>query len=443
VERRPNGTFFCRILLEDGTQSGRIDLPGATTREQAREMAKALAAAEARTKTLLVAALAARARPRGPDGRPAPVPGSVNEWWEKYIAAKDDIGEGHRRVVRGSWRKWIAPVIGRLTMSMLTPEDCERVRDRLDAAIKAKAITSGTAENVWSTLTTAMKAATNSKNRGLRVHQKPDFPVPVTSGILPPNGGRDRARPFLYPFEWLTLATCPEVPPTWRRTYAIALYIGLRPGELRVLTWDDIELEAGLVRVNKAWDPEERAVKETKTAGGHRVVPLRPEIRHLVARPRGAPGRGAVVDEPIEKGAKLLREHLRAAGVRRARLFTESATELPIDFRSLRDTYATWRALGGVEAYVLRREMGHESLETTDRYIRLAGAVKDAAIGAPFPALPIPFPEGLAAVAAGGGVSAAVSAAMPVGSFREENSLAPTAGLEPATRRLTAACSTN
>ena len=383
VERRKNGNFFARILLDDGSTSSRIDLDDARTIEEARAMAKAIQAREDRTKTLYAAALEERAHAKA--GTTMARAGTVDAWWELYIATKE-VGAGHRRIEKSSWRKWISPLIGKLAMVTLRPEDIERVRDRLDAAIKASKITSGTAENIWSTVTTAMTAATNTKDKSLRVHVPPHYPRPVHTGILPPTGGRDRARPFLYPNEWLRLSACVDVPAERRRRYALALYTGLRPGELRVLTYDDLEHEAGLVRVNKAWDIEEREVKETKTVGGHRVVPFRAEIRHLVQRPPGVGGRALVVDDTLRGAAPQLRADLRLAGVTRARLFTRSATELPIDFRALRDTYATWRAIEGAESYVLRREMGHESLETTDRYIRLASGVKDAQIGRPFPA---------------------------------------------------------
>jgi hypothetical protein len=60
----------------------------------------------------------------------------------------------------------------------------------------------------------------------------------------------------------------------------------------------------------------------------------------------------------------------------------------PVDFRSLRDSYATWSALAGVGDPVLQRRMGHASASTTDRYVKAAEAFDAAAIGAPFPALP-------------------------------------------------------
>lgn len=415
VERRRDGTFRCILTLRDGTLSGRIDLPTARTVEEARAMTLALQTAEDRDHTVYAAKLAAAT------ARTAPRALTADAWWAEYIASKP-VGEGHRRVERGAWKKWISPVLGALPMADLRPADVERVRDGLDAAVDDGRIASGTAENIWATLTTAMRSATNAKDRALRVHVPPVFARPITDGILPPRGGRDRARPWLYPSEWLALAACAEVPPEWRRVYAIALYTGLRPGELRVLTWDDVELEAGLVRVSKAWDLDARRVKETKTLRGHRVVPLQRAIAHLLVRPDGARGSDLVVDIPWQRLAPRLRGHLKLAGVRRPRLFASSSTELALDFRALRDTYATWRALDGVEAFALRREMGHESLETTDRYVKEAGTVRSAGIGRPFPA----FAEARA------GQSHTILDGRAPDDPGTRGGMAPTAGLEPA-----------
>jgi integrase len=60
----------------------------------------------------------------------------------------------------------------------------------------------------------------------------------------------------------------------------------------------------------------------------------------------------------------------------------------PIDFRSLRDSYATWHALAGIPDKRIQRRLGHASNTTTDRYIKAAEAFDVEAIGEPFPALP-------------------------------------------------------
>lgn len=43
-----------------------------------------------------------------------------------------------------------------------------------------------------------------------------------------------------------------------RALWALALYAGLRRGELLALRWDDVDLAAGILRVERAWDPRSR-----------------------------------------------------------------------------------------------------------------------------------------------------------------------------------------
>jgi integrase len=57
------------------------------------------------------------------------------------------------------------------------------------------------------------------------------------------------------------------VPAADRAIWATALYAGLRLGELKALRWQDIDLEAGVIRVERGWDrhagpipPKSRAV---------------------------------------------------------------------------------------------------------------------------------------------------------------------------------------
>jgi len=61
--------------------------------------------------------------------------------------------------------------------------------------------------------------------------------------------------------------------PRYRLAITFAAYTGLRAGEQLALTWDDIDFDAGLVRVNKAVKAD-RSIGEPKTEGGHRTVEI-------------------------------------------------------------------------------------------------------------------------------------------------------------------------
>lgn len=73
------------------------------------------------------------------------------------------------------------------------------------------------------------------------------------------------------------------------------------------------------------------------------------------------------IDITHEKTARWFREALLAAGVTRAALHTSTETTEACDFRSLRDTFATWGALEGWPLQVIQRRLGHRQSSVSDR----------------------------------------------------------------------------
>jgi integrase len=155
--------------------------------------------------------------------------------------------------------------------------------DATAAGSDKKPISHSTARNNWGVLTGALKAAYNARDRSLRVHAH--LPAPIHTGILPPKRGNSRQRPWLYPREWAQLYACKGVPAEWRYVYAVALYSGLRPGELQALTWGDVDIKARAISVSKAVDED----------GTSSDVPRAPDAREgdPLAPYRGQRDRGA------------------------------------------------------------------------------------------------------------------------------------------------------
>jgi hypothetical protein len=85
--------------------------------------------------------------------------------------------------------------------------------------------------------------------------------------------------------------------------------------------------------------------------------------------------------------AGWMRKHFVLAKIQRARLTEESATTMQINFRSWRDTGITWLALDGVELAKMQRRAGHERIETTSAYVKMAEDLTGT-VGQPFPAIP-------------------------------------------------------
>jgi integrase len=391
--KRTDGTsyFRARIRLADDTRE-RVDVPerlataagGATARERAEMYVAALQEREdegGENGPLLVAKREREAE----NARKADLlhGETWDRWFKRYLAVKE-CGESYRRISGSVGSKWISSVIGSKPMASLTRDDVEDVRDNLDRALDSKEIRHATARNAWATFTGALKAACSARDRSLRV-----LAAPIHFGVLPPKRGESRQRPWLYPREWLAFATS-AAPVTFRQVCAVALYTGLRPGELRALTWADVDLGARTISVSKAIDSETDEVKPPKTRQGQRIIPIHDALVPLLKALAGD-------DDVLVLGAfnasedhmaPAFREHLANAGLDRPRLTADNATEEPIDFRSLRDTHATWLALAGTPDKVIQRRMGHASPTTTDRYVKAAETFATEHVGTPFPPLP-------------------------------------------------------
>ena len=70
------------------------------------------------------------------------------------------------------------------------------------------------------------------------------------------------------------------LPESEQAFWALALFASVRRGELRGLQVDDIDFDAGLVRVRRGWDDLEGEI-DPKTFAGARDVPMIGELRRI------------------------------------------------------------------------------------------------------------------------------------------------------------------
>ena len=120
-----------------------------------------------------------------------------------------------------------------------------------------------------------------------------------------------------------------------RALWATALYAGLRRGELQALRWPDVDLDAGLIRVERSFDQREGPIEPKSRAGRRRVPlvrPLRTELSaHRLAQGRG--GEGLVLGKgkkPFASGAATRRaREAWAASASSRSACTSAATPTP------------------------------------------------------------------------------------------------------------------
>jgi integrase len=170
----------------------------------------------------------------------------------------------------------------------------------------------------------------------------------------------------------------------------LALTVGLRPGELLALTWDDLDLDAGLVCVTKAWKGrgDSRHLGEPKTRGSRRTLAIPVELvsqlwahrrRKVVGRMRSS--RWADLDPGFVMGGRF-GGPVDEANLRR--LVTEVADDAglgklaPYD---LRHSATSILSAAGVRNEELADLLGHVDTRMVERHYRhrLGGSIDVAA----------------------------------------------------------------
>ena len=240
-----------------------------------------------------------------------------------------------------------------------------------------------TAQNAWGLVAKAFDDACNAKTRGLRVRR--DNPA---QGVRGPDRGEKTGKVYLYPTELLALFACERVPQRWKRIFALATYLYVRPGELEALEWEDVDIERGIVHVHRAIDRDRGGTKATKTDMPRRF-PIEPALLPLLdAMKRESGGHGVVVTmPPMEDWARRLRKYVGWAGITRRELTESTPTRKQLTFYDLRATGITWRAVRGDDPLKIMSGAGHKEFRTTQIYIREAEVLRDG-FGSVFPPLP-------------------------------------------------------
>ncbi len=150
----------------------------------------------------------------------------------------------------------------------------------------------------------------------------------------------------------------------WYYHWAMALYTGMRNGELFALTWDKVNFDNRIILVDSAWNKRD-GFKDTKS-GHDRMVEIAPNLlvtmkelklknfdSHFVL-PRS---------RDWEKGEQA----------RHLRLFLQAVGLPSVRFHDLRASWATMMLSNGVEPIKVMAMGGWRSLSRLQIYVRKAG----------------------------------------------------------------------
>lgn len=136
----------------------------------------------------------------------------------------------------------------------------------------------------------------------------------------------------------------------------LILYTGCRRGEALALTWDDIDMEKGVIRVNKSVYHRSNTpyIKEPKTEAGRRTIPLLDRLRAALT-----PSTGLLFPDP-KTGGLMTEMHFQ-------RLWKAYAAESGVTAtpHQLRHAFATMLFEADVDEKDAQEILGHAQLSTT------------------------------------------------------------------------------
>ena len=262
------------------------------------------------------------------------------EWYTQYMtlyksALKPRTREEYDRIQR----TYLAPILGALDVAAITPEDVQR-------CLVLAADRGGTrqAQAVFSLIHAVMRRACRSRLILWNPVDALDKPEHT------PEQGRqltDRDYDAAAPFIRQDLAL------------SLALFAGLRRGEICGLQWGDVDLQHGVLHIRRQRQRVngQLIVQTPKSASGCRDVPIAPELLPLLRQSfRFFPKAFVVECSPEHVG------HRWAAIQEREVLLSQHYR-----LHDLRHTYGSRLILRGCLPRVVQYLMGHGSLEVTMR----------------------------------------------------------------------------
>ncbi len=265
-------------------------------------------------------------------------------------------------------------------------DDEQRLEQHVFPHLRGVAVSAFTlrhAERVMSALPSALAPATRRQiaqtlHRVLKLAVYPLSLIPhspIPPGWLPrvPKGAQKKQE-VTYPQEHDRFLGCAAVPLEVRLFAGFVAREGMRHEEAESLTWGDLDLEAGLVRLdeNKTDDARSWAMRPGTTRALAKLHELREKPKGDALVFLNAAG------GPLKLRPDVYREHLKAAGVVRPELHEGGPRSKPTGIHGLRALFVTEAlARGESESWVSDRT-GHQSSQMIATYKRRARTFREA-----------------------------------------------------------------
>jgi integrase len=199
----------------------------------------------------------------------ASVSKTVIEAWEQWIGDCEANGLEFGTILqrRQHLSLHVVPFIGREKLSALTVPRIKQLDTDLRAGGRSFAMRRKVLTNIKTMLAFAQGKGWVSQNvaRGVRIASD------ERSSAGPLREGVD------FPSRTELKAMIEAAPERWRPFLVTAIFTGMRAGELRGLSWGDVDLNAGMIHVRRRADAWKK-IGSPKSKAGKRDIPLAPIV---------------------------------------------------------------------------------------------------------------------------------------------------------------------
>ncbi len=260
---------------------------------------------------------------------------------------KPSVVTGYKRELTNR----VLPALGASLLARLTPAQVQVWTDSL--------IAEGLAPNTIRNVVTPLQALYSWALPRGHAHVNP------CANLRLPTGEQKRDR-IATPTEAATLIAA--LPARDQAALGLAVYAGLRIGELVAIEWTAIDLDARTLRVVRAWDEKAHQYLDAKTkAGQNRTVPIVGRLAILLT------DHAVLMDHPTSGLLFPGQDARRPLSQGRLRTRTADAWKdaglEPIGFHEGRHTFASLMIDAGINAKAISTYMGHANISITlDRY---------------------------------------------------------------------------
>ncbi|MEH7381789.1 tyrosine-type recombinase/integrase [Bacillus sp. JJ1533] len=298
-----------------------------------------------------------------------------SEYVTNWLANKQDVSPETRETNEGHLRNHIIPVLGHIPLQKINVQHLEEFIKKLNE----KSIAAGTVKKIFNLVQTSFKSA-----------ERKELILKNPFNLL---GKEDKPKVTRRKFDYWTTEEVKQffsvLEHRQKIMFVLAIYTGMRRGEILGLRWKDIDFNNNQLRITQTLKPRNR-IKEDggKTENASRSITVSPFVmselkkhRPLIAKEKLKAEKYHDNDlvvcqengKPVSLGnfTKFWNRIIEKTGMRR------------IKFHDLRHTCASLLLSAGVHPKVVQELLGHASIKITlDNYSHMMPNMQEDAVKA-------------------------------------------------------------